>query len=148
MEAMTIEEIFKPALTVNFEANGKKYVNFVLNSETAKQLKKQGIQVEAIARKKQKENLCQFTDRYFYGKAELRGGYLNMGEITYDAQNGDPDAQFLLKLYDAIWEKEDELEKQIDQMSLEELLNLDIDSFARQAYDTVVAELEKVENEG
>ncbi len=89
-----------------------------------------------------KRALSSQTDRYFYSQAKARGGYLNMGEIVHDAGEGDPDAQFLLKLYDAIWEKEEELENQIDSMSLEELLNLNIEAWVKPLYDQIVAELE------
>jgi len=88
------------------------------------------------------DTLNWLTDRYFYGEAEKRGGYKNMGEIVHDAGEEDPDAQFLLKLYDAIWEKEEELENQIDSMSLEELLNLNIEAWVKPLYDQIVAELE------
>ena len=70
-----------------------------------------------------------------------------MGEIVHDAQEGDSDAQFLLKLYDAIWEKEEEFETQIDSMSLEELLNLDVQKICKEAYDQVKAELENTTTE-
>jgi len=89
-----------------------------------------------------KQELSQATDSYFYSQAKLRGGYLNMGEIVHDAHEGDPDAQFLLRVYDAIWKKEEELEAQIDQMTLKELLQLDVESLAKKTYDAVVAELE------
>jgi len=92
-----------------------------------------------------KQELSQATDRYFYSQAKQRGGYLNMGEIVHDAGEGDPDAQFLLKLYDAIWKKEEELENQIDSMSLEELLKIkNMETWVKPHYDQVVAELENV----
>jgi len=93
-------------------------------------------------RSHKKQELSDATDLYFYSQAKLHGGYLNMGEIVHDAGEGDPDAQFLLKLYDAIWEKEEELENQIDSMSLEELLNLNIEAWVKPLYDQIVAELE------
>jgi len=89
-----------------------------------------------------KELLSRATDRYFYFQARAKGGYLNMGEIVHDAGEGDPDAQFLLKLYDAIWGKEEELEEQIDSMTLEELFNLNIEAWVKPLYDQIVAELE------
>jgi|GEM_PF-4781130 len=96
---------------------------------------------QQIAKEKKRE-LSQATDRYFYSQAKARGGYLNMGEILYDAQQGDPDAKFLKQLYDAIWAKEEELEAQLEQMSLEQLLELDLEAWAKEAYDQVKAELE------
>ena len=65
-----------------------------------------------------------------------------MGEIIYDAEQGDEDALFLKSLYDAIWAREEELEAQIDEMSLEELLNLNVQKICKEAYDQVKAELE------
>jgi len=88
-----------------------------------------------------KQELSDATDLYFYSQAKLHGGYLNMGEIERDKKTGDQDALFLDALYDAIWEKEEELEKQIDKMSLEELLNLDIEKLCKEAYDPIVKEL-------
>ena len=41
------------------------------------------------------ETLNHLTDRYFYDHAAGRGDYRNMGEIYVDAQNNDPDAQYL-----------------------------------------------------
>ncbi len=82
------------------------------------------------------------TDRYFYTEAKARGGYLNMGEIEHDAAQGDSDAQFLRQLYDAVWAKEEELEAELSQMTLQQLLELDLESWARSAYDQVKANLE------
>ncbi len=128
---------------VSFKHNGKVYENYNLaDGETVEQLKAQGVDVLTVAKEGRKTELSQATDRYFYYQAKARGGYLNMGEIVHDAGEGDPDAQFLLKLYDAIWEKEEELEKQIDSMSLEELLNLNIEAWVKPLYDQIVAELE------
>jgi len=89
-----------------------------------------------------KRILSSQTDRYFYTEAENRGGYKNMGEIIYDAEQGDEDAQFLKSLYDAIWTKEEELEQIVDSMTIEELLNLDVQKICKEAYDQVKAELE------
>ena len=94
-----------------------------------------------------KEELSKATDHYFYSQAEARGGYLNMGEINYDAKEGDKDAQFLLRLYDAIWEKEEELEKQIETMELEELLKIEsMEAWVKPYYDAVVTEVENSVN--
>ena len=89
-----------------------------------------------------KKEISNLTDSYFYTEAKARGGYLNMGEIYVDAQENDPDAKFLLKLYDAIWEKEEELESRIDSMNLEELLNLDIEKLVKESYDPIKESLE------
>ncbi len=89
------------------------------------------------------DTLKWLTDRYFYNEAKKRGDYINMGEIVYDASQGDPDAEFLKALYDAIWEKEEELEAQLEGMSLEQLLELDLEAWARSAYDQVKANLEQ-----
>ena len=89
-----------------------------------------------------KQVLNSFTDNYFYAEAKARGDYLNMGEIIYDAQAGDPDATFLKALYDAVWAKEEELEKQLEEMTLDQLLELDLEAWAKKAYDQVKAELE------
>ena len=86
--------------------------------------------------------LNTLTDRYFYSIAKEKGDYINMGEILHDAQAGDPDATFLKQLYDAIWAKEEELEKQLEEMSLDQLLELDLEAWAREQYDAVKAELE------
>ena len=88
------------------------------------------------------DTLNYLTDRYFYSEAKARGDYLNMGEIIHDAESGDPDAKFLKQLYDAIWNKEEELESQLSQMTLDQLLELDLESWAKEAYDQVKAELE------
>jgi len=98
-------------------------------------------------RSHKKQELSDVTDLYFYSQAKARGGYLNMGEITYDASQGDPDATFLKQLYDAIWAKEEELEAQLEQMSLEQLFELDLETWAKEAYDQVKAELEKQQTE-
>jgi len=95
-----------------------------------------------------KEELSDATDLYFYSQAKRRGGYLNMGEINFDADvENDPDAKFLQKLYKALWEREVELEEQIDKMSLEELLNLDIEKLTKTEYDKVLKELEASSSE-
>ena len=91
-----------------------------------------------------KMELNQVTDRYFYAEAKARGDYLNMGEIIYDAQAGDPDATFLKQLYDAVWAKEEELEKQLEEMTLDQLLELDLEAWAREAYDQVKADPENL----
>ena len=71
------------------------------------------------------ETLNYLTDQYFYGHARERGDYKNMGEIYVDAQNNDPDAQYLLKLYDAVWDAEEAAENEIDQLSdLNQLLQI------------------------
>lgn len=88
------------------------------------------------------DTLNWLTDRYFYAEAEKRGGYKNMGEINYDADQGDPDAQFLRKLYDAIWAKEEELEGLIGQKTFDELLALDLKKLCEEEYNKVVQELE------
>jgi len=87
--------------------------------------------------------LSSLTDQYFYNEAKKRD-YLNMGEILYDAQANppDPDAVFLKKFYDAIWEKEDLLEKEIQKMSLEELLNLNLREWAYKQYEEIKRGLE------
>jgi hypothetical protein len=92
--------------------------------------------------KEKKKKLNTITDRYFYAEAKTRGDYLNMGEIIYDAQAGDPDATFLKQLYDAVWAKEEELEKQLEEMTLDQLLELDLEAWAKEAYNQVKAELE------
>jgi len=97
---------------------------------------------EETARKCFIDTLNWLTDRYFYAEAKTRGDYLNMGEIIYDAQAGDPDATFLKALYDAVWAKEEELEKQLEEMTLDQLLELDLEAWAREAYDQVKADLE------
>ena len=70
------------------------------------------------------DTLNYLTDVYFYRQAEARGGYRNMGEIKVDADAGDTDARFLLQLYNAIWNKEEELEENIQSKTLEELQEL------------------------
>ena len=106
----------------------------------------EGVDVEKI-----KENfitsLNTLTDRYFYSEAKAREDYLNMGEIIYDAQAGDPDAIFLKQFYGAILAKEEELEKQLEEMTLDQLLELDLEAWAREQYDAVKAELEAQQNE-
>ncbi|HFC97930.1 MAG TPA: hypothetical protein ENJ40_05680 [Thermosulfurimonas dismutans] len=97
---------------------------------------------EAKARECFIDTLNWLTDRYFYAEAKARGGYLNMGEIEHDAAQGDSDAQFLRQLYDAVWAKEEELEAELSQMTLQQLLELDLESWARSAYDQVKANLE------
>jgi len=89
------------------------------------------------------DTLNWITDRYFYEEANKRGGYKNMGEIMYDAQEGDSDAIFLKSLYDAVWNKEEELENKVMSMSFEELLSFDVKKFAYEAYDEVKATLGK-----
>ena len=128
---------------VSFKHNEKAYENFDISKEEIRQqLVEQGIDVEAIAKAERKKQLSEQTDNYFYTEAENRGGYKNMGEILYDTQEGDPDAQFLKSLYDAIWTKEEELEQIVDSMTIEELLNLDVQKICKEAYDQVKAELE------
>ena len=89
--------------------------------------------------------LNEATDTYFYREAAQRGDYKNMGEIVYDAQQGDEDAEFLLRLYDAIWEKEEELEKQVKGMSLSELQQLNISNFIKTAYDPIKDQLNQTQ---
>jgi len=89
--------------------------------------------------------LNEATDTYFYREAAQRGDYKNMGEIVYDAQQGDEDAEFLLRLYDAIWEKEEELEKQLQEMSLSELEQINVYELAGSTYDQVKENLESGE---
>ncbi|WP_457755171.1 hypothetical protein [Thermovibrio ammonificans] len=125
------------------KVGNKEYVNMHIDSETVQEFQAQGIDIENIVKEKRKEELSQATDRFFYTQAKQRGGYINMGEIEHDSKAGDPDAQFLDELYDALWEKEEELESQIDSMALEELLKIeDMDAWAKPHYDAVVAELE------
>ena len=88
------------------------------------------------------ERLNAFTDEWFYHEASLRGGYRNMGEILYDAETGDEDATFLKALYDAVWSKEEDLEGQLGELTLEELQGLDLESWAREAFEQVKSELE------
>jgi len=92
--------------------------------------------------------LNRITDSFFYERARLRGDYLNMGEILHDAQQGDEDAQFLLKLYDGIWKKEDALEQQISQMKISELQGLDVRVLAYKAYIQVENEITSKATEG
>ena len=92
--------------------------------------------------KKRIDQLNQATDNYFYSEAENRGGYKNMGEIVYDARQGDSDAKFLLKLYDAIWNKEEELEEQLQGMSLSELEQLNVQELTNSIYEQVKENLE------
>jgi len=72
------------------------------------------------------ETLNYLTDRYFYEIAAERGDYKNMGEIYVDASQNDPDAQYLLKLYEAVWNAEEEAENEVnginDQKKLLEIL--------------------------
>jgi transcription termination factor NusB len=89
--------------------------------------------------------LNEATDTYFYREAAQRGDYKNMGEIVYDAQQGDEDAEFLLRLYDAICEKEEELEKQLQEMSLSELEQINVYELAGSTYDQVKENLESGE---
>ncbi len=107
----------------------------LLSEEEYLNLRKQKITSQKI------KELNEITDIYFYQEAEQRGGYKNMGEILYDAQNGDPDALFLKSLYDAVWAKEEEYEAQLKQKSLEELLELDLESWAKDTYDQVKSNL-------
>ena len=130
-------------MLVTFFYNGRQYENYdISKEEVRRQLVNEGIDIESIAKKKVKQELNDTTDLYFYSQAKRRGGYLNMGEIERDKKAGDPDALFLDALYDAIWEKEEELEGQVDSMSLEELLNLNIEAWVKPLYDQIVAELE------
>ena len=64
MEAMYSEEIFKSVLTVNFEANGKRYANFVINEDTIEQLRNQGVDVENVAKSEVKKQISKTTDFY------------------------------------------------------------------------------------
>ena len=89
--------------------------------------------------------LNEATDTYFYREAAQRGDYKNMGEIVYDAQQGDEDAEFLLRLYDANRDKEEELEKQLQEMSLSELEQINVYELAGSTYDQVKENLERGE---
>ena len=91
------------------------------------------------------KELNEATDTYFYKEAAERGDYKNMGEIVYDAQQGDEDAGFLLRLYDAIWEKEEELENQVKEMSLSELQQLNISNFIKTVYDPIKDQLNQTQ---
>jgi len=118
-------EYEKPQVTISFESKGKKFVNFVVNSDTIPLIKAQDVDVESILKKEIKKRLNSETDRFFYGYAKKRGDYLNFGEIIHDASEGDSDAQYLLKLYDAIWDAEEQAENEIDQLSdLNQLLKI------------------------
>jgi len=68
------------------------------------------------------ETLNYITDRYFYEIAAERGDYKNMGEIYVDASQNDPDAKYLLKLYEAVWNAEEEAENEIGQITDQEKL--------------------------
>jgi len=71
------------------------------------------------------ETLNYLTDQYFYGHAQEKGDYKNMGEIYVDAQGGDEDAKYLLQLYNAVWDAEEKAENEIDQLSdLNQLLSI------------------------
>jgi len=95
-----------------------------------------------------KSTLFHLTDRYFYAEAKANGGYLNMGEIMFDAQEyEEPDALYLKKLYDAIWAKEEELEAQLEQMTLKQLLELDLETWAKEAFDAVKIALQQEEQD-
>jgi len=90
------------------------------------------------------DTLNWLTDNYFYSIAQKRGGYRNMGEINYDADiDKDSDAIYLQKLYDVLWNKEEELEKQINSMSFEELLKLNLKGWVYPIYDALAKDLEK-----
>ena len=130
-------------MLVTFKHNGITYENFDISDEkTRQQLTEQGVDVETVLKTEIKKQLSEQTDNYFYAEAENRGGYKNMGEILYDADQGDPDAQFLKKLYDEIWAKEEELEDLIDQKTIDELLALDLKKLCEEEYGKVVQELE------
>jgi len=95
------------------DENGQK-VYLVVNLENADEVK------DAIV-----ETLNYLTDQYFYNHAAERGDYKNMGEIYVDAQNNDSDAQYLLKLYNAVWDAEEQTENEIEQLSdLNQLLQI------------------------
>jgi len=95
------------------DENGQK-VYPVVNLENADEVK------DAVV-----ETLNYLTDQYFYGIAQEKGDYKNMGEIYVDAQSNDPDAQYLLKLYNAVWDAEEQAENEIDQLSdLNQLLKI------------------------
>jgi len=64
------------------------------------------------------------TDKYFYDKAFEMGGYKNMGKIKVDADSGDEDAKYLLLLYEAVWNAEETVEEEINNMSTEQLKEL------------------------
>jgi len=118
------------------------------NLEEVKKFIKEGFVIEnGDVKRLCVTHLNSFTNRYFSSEAYSRGYYLDMGEITYDASQGDPDATFLKQLYDAVWEKEEELEAQLKQMSLEQLLELDLETWAKEAYNAVKSELENQQTE-
>ena len=84
MEAIYSEQIFKPVVKVSFESNGKKYVNFVIDEETAQNLKAQGIDVEAIVREERKKDISQTTDIYIQQK--LQEIDEDLADLTSEAQ--------------------------------------------------------------
>ncbi len=130
-------------MLITFKWGDKEYINYDLSDDNVKQrLIAEGIDLQEVVKNFLIEKLNRETDRYFYAEAKARGGYLNMGEIEHDAAQGDPDAQFLRQLYDAVWAKEEELEAELSQMTLQQLLELDLESWARSAYDQVKANLE------
>jgi len=67
------------------------------------------------------DTMNYITDNYFYKEAEKRGGYKNMGEIKLDADSGDEDAKYLLSLYEAVWDAEESAEKEVENMTLDQL---------------------------
>jgi len=106
--------------------NGRKIYGVDLKDENTRNwLKELGADIEVLVKKDIKNQLNAITDQYFYNHAANRGDYRNMGEIYVDAQNNDPDAQYLLKLYDAVWDVEEAAENEIDQLSdLNQLLQI------------------------
>ena len=71
-------------IKVSFESNGKKYVNFVIDEETAQNLKAQGIDVEAIVREERKKDISQTTDIYIQQK--LQEIDEDLADLTSEAQ--------------------------------------------------------------
>jgi len=95
------------------------------------------------------DTLNYITDKYFYEEAKKRGDYRNMGEIKVDADAGDEDAQFLMGLYNAVWNAEETAEEEVNAMTEEQIDELlkDIPSYlipkleaAKQALEESLAE--------
>jgi len=130
-------------MIISFKQGKAQYINFNIAEESVRNyLKDQGVDIEKVVLNEMISKLNHLTDSYFYSEAKARGDYLNMGEIIHDAESGDPDATFLKQLYDAVWNKEEELEKELSQMTLDQLLELNLEVWAKEAYDQVKAELE------
>jgi len=187
METLYGEKTLKTTLTVTFEANGKKYVNFVINDETAQDLKAQGVDVDALVKKRRKMELSQATDSYIQQKLQeidedladlvseksyLEGVFAARGISPEDVRNAtvavvigqktvdeaiselsipeDLISDFkraveiakIIAWKEAIWKAEATLEAQIDSMTLEELLSLDVKKLCQDAYAQIPLEVE------